>query len=41
MRNVCVVAVLIALALGLSGCSKCDVYKQWTGPYSCNDTAPK
>jgi hypothetical protein len=37
MRNACVVAVLIALALGLSGCSKCDVYRGWTGPNSCSN----
>jgi hypothetical protein len=38
MRNVCVVAVLIVLSLGLSACSKCDVYRTWTGPQACKNT---
>ena len=41
MRKAFVLAVLIALSAGLSACSKCDVYRHWTGPYGCNDTKPK
>lgn len=41
MRKAFVLLALIALPSGLSACSKCDVYRRWTGPYGCNDTKPK
>ena len=41
MRKAFVLAALIALSLGLGACSKCDVYRHWTGPYGCNDAKPK
>jgi hypothetical protein len=36
MHKAFVFAALIALSLGVSACSKCDVYRQWTGPQACN-----
>jgi len=35
MRKAFVLAALIALSLGLSGCSKCEAYRFWTGPKVC------
>jgi hypothetical protein len=37
MRNACVAALLIALSLGLSACSKCEAYRYWTQqPKACS-----
>jgi hypothetical protein len=38
MRNAFVLTALIALSLGLSGCSKCDSYRFWTGPKACSNS---